>query len=743
MFGNKFSGPILPYNSNDPTHISGYGKGGIHTSVDTLADRNAIPVSKREHGMIVAVGNNSTSGGVFANYQLIVSNWYSLNDSDRITALSNNSNWSSITFPISIINNTSGYTVANFETTQLYGTNGTNNLSLDWNTRTLNNTSGTAIADYGTSNFRVYNTPIGSTDAANKAYVDTKASASLAAGKIYIGNGSGVATAQTLSGDITVSNSGVVTASTTAIIGKLLTGYASGSGIVSASDSIKSAIQKLDGNIQDINALPASPNGDGSYSFDSNVVYFDNTYQNHLEFGVEGHLSYETNVSDVDEDTLSSSQFIVSDFLSYLKSNYVNGKSSQMIFDENGLYVNDGAIRLPNLTTTQKNALSPVYAGMMVYDTTLNKIYVNSGTSWDIPDSFYAGTNGITIDNTSKLISINSSVIPFLSNNNVFNGTNSFTYLKNTSGYVVADFVTNNLNTNLGIKSIDITNRTLNNSSGIVLDYANTALYTKNQVYKTLDWDLAMGLDKFPLDANRTTGWSIGWNARSLYDYNNNRIALVWSTRVLYDAQAGNIKSQDWSQRIFYSTSGTAIADYSTANFRVYNAPVGSTDVANKLYVDNRTTATAPLLVSTSGVVSMPVATASTNGYLSSTDWNTFNNKQNTLPNASSSTSGILTNTDWNTFNTSIKRIISNIGIDTTAGNALYTDYIYIATAVVQLTLPTAVNNSNVYTFKNGFTSNCTVVFSSGENADGSTSIIVTPNQSLNFVSDNSNYKII
>jgi hypothetical protein len=44
-------------------------------------------------------------------------------------------------------------------------------------------------------------------------------------------------------------------------------------------------------------------------------------------------------------------------------------------------------------------------------------------------------------------------------------------------------------------------------------------------------------------------------------------------------------------------------------------------------------------------------ANATTSGILTSTDWTTFNNKQNALANANASTTGILTNTDWNTFN--------------------------------------------------------------------------------------------
>jgi hypothetical protein len=49
--------------------------------------------------------------------------------------------------------------------------------------------------------------------------------------------------------------------------------------------------------------------------------------------------------------------------------------------------------------------------------------------------------------------------------------------------------------------------------------------------------------------------------------------------------------------------------------------------------------------------ISMAAASGSVNGYLSSTDWTTFNGKQNALGNASGSVNGILTSTDWTTFN--------------------------------------------------------------------------------------------
>jgi hypothetical protein len=39
-------------------------------------------------------------------------------------------------------------------------------------------------------------------------------------------------------------------------------------------------------------------------------------------------------------------------------------------------------LRLPNMTTTQKNAISTPAAGLLVFDTTLGKICVYTGSAW-------------------------------------------------------------------------------------------------------------------------------------------------------------------------------------------------------------------------------------------------------------------------------------------------------------------------------------------------------------------------
>lgn len=112
--------------------------------------------------------------------------------------------------------------------------------------------------------------------------------------------------------------------------------------------------------------------------------------------------------------------------------------------------------------------------------------------------------------------------------------------------------------------------------------------------------------------------------------------------------------------------SKTVTIDGASSSFRV--ASLGGTGTrgvvvsangtlsasANPLPTVTLVSGTAPIQVTngtTTPLISMPQATNSVAGYLAPGDFNTFNNKQNTLPNASSSASGILTSADWITFN--------------------------------------------------------------------------------------------
>ena len=106
-------------------------------------------------------------------------------------------------------------------------------------------------------------------------------------------------------------------------------------------------------------------------------------------------------------------------------------------------------------------------------------------------------------------------------------------------------------------------------------------------------------------------------------------------------------------------------------------------------------TGTSPVVSSggTTPAISMPAATASVNGYLTSTDWTTFNNKGSgtvtsvtgtapvvssggatpaiSMAAATTSVNGYLTSTDWNTFNGKQATLVSGTNIKTVGGASL------------------------------------------------------------------------
>jgi hypothetical protein len=74
------------------------------------------------------------------------------------------------------------------------------------------------------------------------------------------------------------------------------------------------------------------------------------------------------------------------------------------------------------------------------------------------------------------------------------------------------------------------------------------------------------------------------------------------------------------------------------------------------------------------------------NGYLSSTDWTTFNGKQNALGNASASVNGILTSTDWSTFNNK-QNILNGTGFVKASGTSIsYDNSSYLRTGLADST---------------------------------------------------------
>lgn len=90
-----------------------------------------------------------------------------------------------------------------------------------------------------------------------------------------------------------------------------------------------------------------------------------------------------------------------------------------------------------------------------------------------------------------------------------------------------------------------------------------------------------------------------------------------------------------------------------------------------------------------------------------------------------------------------MQRSVNTVVVNTTAGATAATDYVYIATGLT-LTLPTAVGNTNLYTVKNVGSSSVLVATTGGQTVDGSASApIYVDNQALDFISDNSNWRIV
>jgi len=90
-----------------------------------------------------------------------------------------------------------------------------------------------------------------------------------------------------------------------------------------------------------------------------------------------------------------------------------------------------------------------------------------------------------------------------------------------------------------------------------------------------------------------------------------------------------------------------------------------------------------------------------------------------------------------------ITRNVSTISTSVTIGASANTDYVVFVNSGGAPTLPTAVSNTNMYTFKNIHSTNKTISTTSSQTIDGSTTVTIIPNQSLEFVSDGANWRIV
>jgi hypothetical protein len=90
-----------------------------------------------------------------------------------------------------------------------------------------------------------------------------------------------------------------------------------------------------------------------------------------------------------------------------------------------------------------------------------------------------------------------------------------------------------------------------------------------------------------------------------------------------------------------------------------------------------------------------------------------------------------------------ITRNISTVNVSSVIGEISSTDYVIVVGAGIQLTMPTAVGNSNLYTIKNKSTSSVLLIPNGSETIDDAANIILaTQYTSIDLSSDNANWQI-
>jgi hypothetical protein len=149
--------------------------------------------------------------------------------------------------------------------------------------------------------------------------------------------------------------------------------------------------------------------------------------------------------------------------------------------------------------------------------------------------------------------------------------------------------------------------------------------------------------------------------------------------------------------------------------------------------------------ITSTGTIGITQSSVSTDGYLSSTDWNTFNSK---VPSGrtltiNGTTYDLSADRSWTI--TASATSINIISTNTAAGSAASTDYVYLVSGTTTLTLPTAVGNTNLYSIKRVGTGVVSIATTSSQTIDGSSSPITINVQyvSITVVSDGANWNII
>ncbi len=407
-----------------------------------------------------------------------------------------------------------------------------------------------------------------------------------------------------------------------------------------------------------ISIIPSSPAVNNGLTLDGGIVQLGGTLIESTVIDIDGNSFLFNNGSNGIIDFTNrllknSSNIITIDWeLSYLKDiigNISLDWENRKLLDTTGSNIVDWSSSTSGLV--MQNDLSNTF----INESLITKRYVDNLIS----SNDFFGTNGLTNLNYNAIglggtltqttnINIDSNSFT------VGNGTNSIVDFTNSKLIDLSDRLSVNWDTR----------RLLDNAGNIVLDWQGR--YLANGSVALLDWNT--GILRTPSNAQ-----TLNWFQGEVYD-GGSALSLKWNNRTLADMSGATLV--DWNS----ATSGLVMSNDLSSTFI-------NESIVTKRYVDNQILNSSNSLITltgditgsgTSGIVttlatvnsnvgtfgtniiipqftvngkglissvsnlSIPTSSSSTSGLLSSTDWTTFNNKQNALTNpiTGSGTSG-------------------------------------------------------------------------------------------------------
>ncbi len=460
---------------------------------------------------------------------------------------------------------------------------------------------------------------------------NNKLSASLTSGNIFVGNASSTATSVALSGDATLSNTGVLTI---------------GSGVVMlaklAADSVNSA-KIVDGSIAlaDLsgNSVDSSKIVDGSIT-NADVAATAAIAYSKLALGNSIVLS------DLTTDSVNSSKIVDGSIVAAdLATDAVT--SAKIL---------DGTITNADIAASAAIALSKLASG------TSGQIIVANASGVSV---YVALSGDATIDNAGAIIIANSAIT------NAKMATDAVTSVKILDGTIaLADLAGNSVDSS---KIVDgsVANADLANSTvGLSLGASGTDVNVSGTP-ASLGGTLTLNLPSASSTA-RGLLTSADWTT-----FNNKETAVTTSTTATYYRGDKTFQTLDTSvvpeNGNVYYTSARFTTDFNTKT--TSNLSEGT----NLYYTDARArsalSVTGPLTYNSgTGALGITQAASAIDGFLSSTDWNTFNNKLGTslnsgllwIGNASNTAAPVVLSGDATVSNTGVLTF-SNSGV--TAGS--------------------------------------------------------------------------